>query len=95
MGVPYFGQCVRKLPKNGGKELFYETYFKTSNIDRKLIFLSQNMLLIIFELKKGVCFVWGNVYKNCSKIEEKRYFTKHTLKRVISTGSPLFGPKIS
>ena len=36
----------------------------------------------------------GKVYENCMKIKEKYYFKNLTSKRVISTGDPVFGPKI-
>ena len=39
-------------------------------------------------------FGFGKVYENCPKIKEKCYFTKLTLKRVLSTENHLFGPKI-
>ena len=63
-----------------------------NNINQKPLIWSQDKLIMKFELKKWVDFILGNVYKNCSKIEEKRYFTKLISKQVISTGSQLFGP---
>ena len=38
--------------------------------------------------------VLDKLYKNCPKIKEKCYLTKFASKRVISTGNPLFSPKI-
>ena len=37
-----------------------------------------------------MCFVLVNMYENYPKVKEKRYFSKHTSERVISTGNPLF-----
>ena len=92
MGESCFGQCAQKLPKNWGKALFCETYFEMSNINQKPLILSQDMLVMKFELKNWANLVLGHVYENCPKIEEKRYFMKLTSKRVISTENP---PKLS
>ena len=40
MGEFGFWQRVRKLPKNNGKVLFYETYIEESNINRKPLSLT-------------------------------------------------------
>ena len=58
------------------------------------LFFSKDKILTKFGYKKLVSLVLGKVYENCIKIKEKRYFTKLTSKSVISTGNPLFGPKI-
>ena len=74
--------------------LFYETYFEESNINQKSFICSQDKLIKKYGQKKWACLVLCKVYENCTKIKEKCYFKNHTLKRVISTGNSLFGPKI-
>ena len=82
----------RKPPIWFQDKLFDETYFEMSYINRKPLILSQDMLIMKFELKNCANLVLGKVYENCPKIEEKRYFTKLTSKRVILTENP---PKLS
>ena len=65
MGEFGFRQRVQKLPKNKGKVLFYETYFEQSNINRKPLIWSQDMIITKFgQEKKGE---FGKRYKNCTK----------------------------
>ena len=59
-----------------------------SNINRKPLIWSQDNLITKFGLKNWESFVRGIVYKNYPKLEEKRYFSKLTSKRVISTENP-------
>ena len=74
--------------------LFYETYFKEGNIHYKPLIWSDYKLITKFRPKKLVSLVSGKVYENGPKIKEKSYFTKLTLKKVISTENHLFGPNI-
>ena len=94
MGEFGFGHRVRKLPENDGKVLFYETYFEESNINWKPLIWSHYKIIMKFRPKKWVSFVFKKVDENCSKIKKKCYFTKPTLKWVISTENHLFGPII-
>ena len=73
--------------------LFYKTYFKVYNINKKPLTLSQDKIITKF-VKKWVSFVLDKVYENCPKIKEKFNFTKLTWKRVISTKNLLFGTEI-
>ena len=93
MGEFGFGHRVRKLPENDGKVLFYETYFEESNINWKPLIWSHDKIVTKFGPKKWVSLVLVKVYR-CLKIKEKYYFTKPTLKRVISTRIHLFDQKI-
>ena len=63
--------------------LFYETYFKDSNIDRKPLIRVQDNIIMKFGQKKWVSLVWGKVYENYTKIKSKCYFAELTSKRVI------------
>ena len=90
-----FGQSVRKLPKNKKQVLFYETYFKDSNIDWKPLVCAQHNIIMKFGQKKNKRTSFREkCTKIAKKIKNKCYFTKHTSKRVISTRNPLFSPKI-
>ena len=94
MGEFCFGKSLRKLPKNSGKVLFYETYFEVANINRKPFIWSHYKIITKFGWKKWVSFVLGKVNENCPKINENSYFSKPTSKRIISIGNHLFGPII-
>ena len=87
-----FWQRVRKLLENYGKALFYETYIKESNINRKHLIWSNDKIITKFWAKKWVSLVLGKVHENFLKRKEKSYFTKLASKRVISTGNHLFSP---
>ena len=58
-----FRQSVRKLLENEGKMLFYETYFKESNINRKPLILPQDRIVMKFGRKKCVTLVMDKVYE--------------------------------
>ena len=73
--------------------LFYETYFEESNINRKPLIWSQDMIITKFGQERWMSFVLGEACENYTKIKEKCYFMKLILKRVISTENLLFGPK--
>ena len=91
MGKFGFWQCVRKLPENLEKMLFYESYFKEGNINRKPLILSHYKIITKFGPKKLMSLVLGKMYP---KSKQKCYFTKLISKRVISAGNQLFFPKI-
>ena len=74
--------------------LFYETYIKESNNNRKPVIWSHDKIITKFGPKKWVSFVLGKVYENYPKLKKKYYFTKLTSSRVISTGQHLFSPNI-
>ena len=82
-----FTQSVQKLLENYEKVLFYETNFKKSYIKRKLLIWSHDMIITKYgkKKKKKVCLVLGKVYEKYPKNNEKYYFLKPTLKRVISS----------
>ena len=88
------GKVYENCPKIKKKVLFYETNFEVRNANQKPLIWSQDKIITKFGQKKYVSLVLGKVYENCLKIKEKCYMTKLTSKRVISTGNPLFGPKI-
>ena len=48
MGEFGFWQIVRKLSENQGKVLFYETYFKESNINWKTFMWSRDKKIMKF-----------------------------------------------
>ena len=59
-----FGQSVRKFLENQGKVLFYETYFKNSNINCKQLIWSKYMKITKFgQKKKGEFGLGTNVRK--------------------------------
>ena len=89
-----FEQSVRKLPQIEEKDLFYEIYFKEINIHWNPLIWFQDKMITKFGQSKWVRLVLGKVYENRPKIKKKSYFTKLILKRVISIGNHLFGPKI-
>ena len=60
--------------------LFCETYFDISNINWKSLIWSQDKIIKNLGQKKWVSFVFGKVYKNCPKLNEKCYFAKITSK---------------
>ena len=74
--------------------LFNKTYFKESNINGKPLIWSQDKIIQKFGKKICESLVFGKVYKNCPNVKEMCYFMKLTLKRVISTGNTILGPKI-
>ena len=74
--------------------LFDETYFEESNINWKPLIWSQDKMIMKFGQKKMGSLVLGKWYENNPKIKEECYFTNRTLKRVISIGNSLIGPKI-
>ena len=94
MGDFCFGQSIRKLSKNKGKVLFYDTYFEESKYQPETTYLIKISDNNEIWTKKWVSLVLDKVYKNCPNYKKKCYFTKPTLKRVISTGNHLFGPLI-
>ena len=69
--------------------LFYETYFEESNINQKPFIWYQDKIITKFGLKKIGMFGFGKGVRNCPKIKENCYFTKLTLKSVISTVNSL------
>ena len=89
-----FGKVHENCPKRKEKVLFYETYFDESNINQKALICSNDKKITKLGQKKWVSLDLGKVYENNPKNKEKCYFTKLTLKRVISTGNHLFVPKI-
>ena len=74
-----FSKIARKLRK----VLFYETYFKESNIDWNPLILSQDKIRMKFGQKKWMSLILGKVYENWPKIEEKCYLMNLTSKRVM------------
>ena len=74
--------------------LFYEIYFKKSNINWKPLIWSKYKIVTKFEQKIWVSLVFVKVYENCPKIKEKIYFMKLTSNKLIITGNRLFGPNI-
>ena len=84
------GKVYENHPKIKENLLFYETYFVGSNINQKSLIWSQDKIIMKFGQQKLTSFLLGKVYKNCQKNKENCYFTKLTLKSVISTGNLLF-----
>ena len=90
MGEFCFRQSVRKLPKNLGKVLSYESYFQKSNINWKSLIWCKYKIITKFGAKKYASFIFGKVHESCPKIKENWYFRKHASKRVILSGNHLF-----
>ena len=74
MGAFGFGQSVRKQPEKEEKVLFYETYIKESNINRKPLIWSHDKKITKFGPKKWVSLVLGKKYETCPKIKKKVLF---------------------
>ena len=72
----------------------FETDFEMNNINWKPLIWSEAKIITKFGPKKWVGMYLAKVYENCPKTKEKCCFMKLTSKKVISTGIPLFGPKI-
>ena len=70
-------KTARKLRKR----VFYETYFEESNINQKPLIWFNYKIITKFGPKKWTSLVFGNVYENCLKINEKCYFKKFTSKK--------------
>ena len=90
-----FGKVYENCPKIKKKVLFYKSYFEEGNINQKPLTWSHYKIITKFGQIFFMSLVLGKVNKNSPKIKEKRYFTKLTSKRVISSRNHLFGPNIS